>query len=219
MPYSNLVIFIMFFLNISIGLNTAYYHRGILVNERANIVKNYLSKFFYNDLITFLAFLIYLIFKESEFAKYSVFIKLLFFSNIKRFSEIHQTLDEKFKLYYRFHGVLEIFELIFFSIFIIHLFACGFYFTSFINISEYTNSWLAVAKIDTNEWLNGYMTSFYWATITIMTVGYGDITPQNSAERIFVTLAAIVGCGVFAFNVSTVGRIFENMNKDNELFK
>ena len=69
------------------------------------------------------------------------------------------------------------------------------------------------------SWLKNYLFAFYWSTITIMTVGYGDVTPKNDWERVFTILTAIGGCGFFAFNVSTIGRIFEKMNRDNEQFR
>ena len=215
----DLIIICMFVINIMISLNTAYYDRGHLVHDRKIIIKSYFKKYFRNDLLTILLYSIILTSQSNYNSNYLNFFKIAFYVNINRFFKIHKTLDEKFKLYYRLSGFLEIFELISFSFFIIHIFACGFYWISFIQSSDVSKSWLIDANVDVNEWSVCYLLSFYWATITIMTVGYGDITPKNSAERIFTILTAIVGCGVFAFNVSTVGRVFEKMNKDNEQFK
>jgi hypothetical protein len=38
-----------------------------------------------------------------------------------------------------------------------------------------------------------YLTSYYWAVYSVSTVGYGDIVPQSSIERLFGVLAMIVG--------------------------
>lgn len=37
----------------------------------------------------------------------------------------------------------------------------------------------------------------------MITVGYGDITPKSINERLYVTIMAIVSCGVFGYAVNT----------------
>ena len=48
----------------------------------------------------------------------------------------------------------------------------------------------------------------------MITVGYGDITPNNSYERCYVMVVTLVSCGVFAYAVNTVGSIFQKMDID-----
>lgn len=214
--HMNWIIIFILITNALISLNTAYYFRGSLVTTRLYILKNYMKKYLINDISTVLVFIVVSSVEDSEVLP---FFQLVFYLNAKRFFNIHNILDEKFKLYYRFHGFLEILELIFFSLFIIHIFACGFYWISIQSIDDYPKTWISVEEINTNNWQEGYTYAFYWATITIMTVGYGDVVPQNTIERIYVIFTAIMGCGVFAFNVSMIGRICEKMSKDDEEFK
>jgi hypothetical protein len=44
------------------------------------------------------------------------------------------------------------------------------------------------------SWLN----SFYFCTITLTTVGYGDITPHTSLGKLFTIFYVIVGVGILA---------------------
>ncbi len=34
------------------------------------------------------------------------------------------------------------------------------------------------------------------------TIGYGDVTPKNTTERIFVTIFTLFSCGVFAYAIN-----------------
>ena len=38
-----------------------------------------------------------------------------------------------------------------------------------------------------------YVVSLYWSFTTMTTLGYGDITPQNSSERIFAMACMLFG--------------------------
>jgi hypothetical protein len=42
----------------------------------------------------------------------------------------------------------------------------------------------------------------------MITVGYGDIKPIAVSEKIYVMFITIVGSGVFAYTVNTIGSIF-----------
>jgi hypothetical protein len=44
-----------------------------------------------------------------------------------------------------------------------------------------------------------YINSLYFAFITMITVGYGDIHPVNIYEKIYSILMSLISCGVFAF--------------------
>jgi hypothetical protein len=39
------------------------------------------------------------------------------------------------------------------------------------------------------------------------TVGFGDITPVNSDEKIFCIFMMLLSCGVFAYTMNTMGNV------------
>ena len=54
-------------------------------------------------------------------------------------------------------------------------------------------SWFQVDDIGNTSMMSRYLAAVYWATTTITTVGYGDITPNTDAERIACIFGMIVG--------------------------
>ena len=50
----------------------------------------------------------------------------------------------------------------------------------------------------------------------MMTVGYGDIVPQNSDEIAFTLVTVLCGCLVFGYDLNKIANIFQDMNKQQE---
>ncbi|EWS71916.1 cation channel family protein (macronuclear) [Tetrahymena thermophila SB210] len=97
-----------------------------------------------------------------------------------------------------------------------HLFACGFY---FLGRSEDDYSWLMQQNIINNNWQHNYITSFYFSIITINTIGYGDITPVTTLERIYVSGMITITCAVFGYSINTIGEILKQSQLKHKSFK
>lgn len=86
----------------------------------------------------------------------------------------------------------------------------------FVGITEYDTygmerNWMTEYEKDimTFEWFDRYIISLYWSVITTVTVGYGDIVPVTTFERIFVIIITLLICGVFGYCISNIGNIFK----------
>ncbi|VVB70242.1 Calcium-gated potassium channel MthK [uncultured archaeon] len=55
--------------------------------------------------------------------------------------------------------------------------------------------------IEQRSWVD----SFYFATATISTVGFGDLTPHTDAGKIFTIFYILLGVSIAAYGFSVVG--------------
>ena len=80
------------------------------------------------------------------------------------------------------------------------------------------NTWINSFHLSNELWYTKYVSSLYFTVYTMVTVGYGDITPTNLIERSFCVGLMIITCGVFAYSLNRFGEILQEMNKrDKEL--
>jgi hypothetical protein len=61
-----------------------------------------------------------------------------------------------------------------------------------------------------------YIRSLYWAVTTLTTIGYGDITPQTNAARLFCMVIMILGVGVYGIVIGNVANMIQNANRYKE---
>ena len=93
-----------------------------------------------------------------------------------------------------------------------HLIACFWYFSS--QNSHHTNTWVSIAGIDNSPWYIKYLYAMYWACVTLMTVGCGEIIPQNTSEILTCIISIFIGCLVYTYTLSNIIIILQNINKN-----
>jgi hypothetical protein len=76
-------------------------------------------------------------------------------------------------------------------------------------------NWLA--KYDMNQFLFGswgdkYVTSAYFTIVGLSTVGFGDITPANTTERILSIVFVLLGALLFAIVIGSVSEIAQQVH-------
>ena len=55
------------------------------------------------------------------------------------------------------------------------------------------NNWTVAGGIRNFPLLDQYIYAFYFSSTTMLTIGYGDITPKNTREVLVVVLIQIIG--------------------------
>lgn len=76
-----------------------------------------------------------------------------------------------------------------------------------------TSSLILVTGALVYHYLEGWsmVDSFYFAVITLTTIGYGDFSPQTDAGKIFTMFYVIVGLGMILSFIQTVYSHYNDM--------
>jgi len=90
---------------------------------------------------------------------------------------------------------IKMLKLLLITTFFLHINACIFV---LVGQSSDRDGWLWINRPDdVEDWKTTYATALYYSTTTATTVGYGDITPQTTGERIFSTISMCIGVGLY----------------------
>ena len=111
---------------------------------------------------------------------------------------------------------------VFVVLIVVHWMACGFYLLHEVQ-GDGENSW--VTKLDDiqndSAWRleQLYVATLYWSVMTLTTIGYGDIAPENTGERIYTICTMFVGAILFSFILSEIAALLDTMRWRTSAFK
>lgn len=156
------------------------------------------------------------IFQMMKFAR---FLKILRLFRALKLKKIFGKLEDYLQLSLTFNAVLACVRLGFLMICIAHWFACIWHFIALYESDANYDTWLQVQGIQNEEWIIKYIYSVYWAITTMVTVGYGDITPSTPIEKIYTIFCMLLACGVFGYIMNRIGSIFSSFDENSFEYK
>lgn len=128
-------------------------------------------------------------------------------------------MEEIFNLRDRFAAIIDLMRLVCFVLFVSHFCACVWFLVGRLEAGADQPSWLTQNDLLYADTFSQYTNALYFSTITILTVGYGDVTPVNNLEKWFVIVMALITCGVFGYSINNIGTIFQEMQEKKQAYK
>ena len=225
MYFVNMVINLAFFTDMILNFNLMYFDEKLLqmISDRKLIAKRYLRGFFIIDFISILPY------DDITLATGSkANLKILRIVRIVRLAKLLRILRSS-RIFARFensmtinYGALKLVKFVVGTLFIAHWMACLWHLVKVVEqsrcnwVTDYYFGECLYNDADNNDEhvtaRSLYLTALYLATMTISTVGYGDVTPQTEPERVFLTVGMLVGASVYAYIVGSICSVIASMN-------
>lgn len=212
--------------NVLVEFNTGYYHNGSLVYQRRKIAINYAKTSLWFDLLVFLPF-DFLAFPQDlnrEGVEYwsighlSLLPRLFALLKIPTLlKSLENLISTSFTA-----NLLTLTRKIVAILLIGHFIACYWFITAEIQGSWTHLTWTITLRREKGyepSWGEFYITAVYWTYSVLLTVGFGDIVPKTTAEKMYATLCMLLSCGVFAFMLGSIGTLVAKRSALDEKYK
>jgi len=204
---------IFFIFDLLLKFNEGYFVHGAVILDQKAIIRKYLRSEFCLDICSFSSLIfdgfclsdpkshyIGYLFKLIFFFKYPVLNKLL--NNFEEFINF----DEKLEAF------IALIKLFLKMLFLAHIVACLWLTLAYATKNQ--ENWIEMKGISDKSAFLKYELSLYWAFVTIATIGYGDITPQNEYEYMFAIIVIVSGSIFFGYSLSCIASIFKDLEKE-----
>ncbi|CAD8073817.1 unnamed protein product [Paramecium sonneborni] len=182
-----------------LSFNSSIYQFGQIVSNRATIAKNVISKSYGLEAISLLILIIYAIISNSSQQEFNLLTEC--------------QVEESLNLSKPSSSLLELFKLLLVLFFVLHCYSCLWYFVGYYSyLYSEKGSWLEFYHVEDETWQVQYLYSFYFSTVTMFTIGYGDVVPISYLERIIAILYMMICSIQLSYSVSTVGAIIDTIS-------
>ncbi|CAD8182669.1 unnamed protein product [Paramecium octaurelia] len=197
-------LFLLF--DIVLRFNVQIYKNGQLIKQHQYLALQYLKSGFFLDAMGIVGFSLFL-FQDILYIKYIYFFKI---SEIKKFIKfLRYELDPQNK----YNNHIKLITL-FVTIFLLaHIIAC-----LWIVAGDNEPSWISNNNLKDEQWYIQYLWAFYFAILTMTTVGYGDIVPVNQNELMACIMIVLLSSAIFAYTLNTITTVLKDIDQNKSQF-
>jgi len=197
---------------------------GRMIKDHNTIIRRYMGCWFWLDTAAILPFdLIGVIMDSEEINKFKALriIRLFRLFKLLRLLRAGRIFDRWETAYAINNGQLTLVKFLFLTVIVAHWMACAFHMVRVIEDDQTGRNWVE-AFLGVGNYYTGfeiYICAYYWAVMTMSTIGYGDLVPKTTLERIFVIGAMFLGSSIFAYVVGSVTSTVASMGARTTEFR
>jgi len=111
---------------------------------------------------------------------------------------------------------MKMLKLLCLTSFFLHINACAFSMVS--KQQAYGESWADNFDFE-NDWTTEYVNSLYWAATTATTVGYGDISPVSTGEKVFGIISMVMSVGIYGYIIGSMTDVVSSTSHINARYQ
>ncbi|KAL4481445.1 hypothetical protein ABPG74_007534 [Tetrahymena malaccensis] len=212
-------VFVLFVLDMLFTFNTGVVEKGNVIFDRKKAAITYLKKNFIMDQIALLPLFMFLLDIQLQ-GLYSWAIYFQILMKLFVLSDIFNRLTYYLNYQKNMKNIVDLVKLVFIIACVCHVFCLFWHGLAIYEIKQgCNNTWLQVRGIQDANVFTRYVQSFYYLSVTMITVGYGDITPQTTYEILFTTITMFVTGFFYAFSLNKIGSIIENIEMKDKSYK
>ncbi|OMJ72996.1 hypothetical protein SteCoe_28423 [Stentor coeruleus] len=200
-----IIIDIIFILDLFLTMNLAYYDKNnYFVAKKWKILLNSFFGWEILDLVSAVPFGIIML-----FGSYERIPKIVFFRYMPKLLRLMKTIKKlrnflfirKIDYFVIIYGkTIHTIRIFFILSLFIHLVSCFFYISAKFDDFD-IDTWVSRNHLNNATPSERYLASVYWAITTLATIGYGDIVPFTTTEKIIAILWMIMGVYVVSFSI------------------
>lgn len=188
---------------------------------------HYLTTFFLIDLVSTIPWDVVNTHFRDEATLYMLFrfLRLLRLIKLYRLSQVFRSrhslvaLEVKLRLKYAHVRLITLAVIV---CLIAHWFACIFYLFGTVRASvrgELFDSWTEDPTKIPEDLFGRYIIALYFSVYTITTIGYGDVVPGTTIERIYVVIIMLLGAACFAWVISQVSNVYGELRESSAAYR
>ena len=197
----------VFLIDLIVNFNLAYFDDdGRLISVRRDVMLNYLKTWFFVDVISSIPFTLIELFSNSNS---EILIRIKTIPRLLRLSRTFKLLKslERLESINLFMDISQrtwrFLRVMFGLVLALHICACLWHYSA--KFYDYdVETWVSRYNLNDMPADERYLTSLYWALTTLATIGYGDITPRSSAEKLIAMIWMILAVYVLSFSVGSL---------------
>lgn len=178
------------------------------------IAKEYLKFWFWVDLVSIVPFDIFSLVIEGG-GIFLVYLRVLRCFRLLRLFKLMKLLQSRqYSIVLGMsYTVKEMLKFLLIILMMAHLSACAWGLTGMLTYDD-KDGWIWGYGIQDSDPIEMYVAAFYWAIMTLGTMGYGDIVAANTTEMVVAIFVMLAGGAVYAYVTGCVFELVTAMNQD-----